>query len=91
MRYIVQPARIGIGGSSEPIGEELCTYEGGSTPPVSIFDEYKWCGPHLASLTLFEYYILVRTKYVRDAIAGDIDNLQFKLIAYSTALLTSLE
>jgi hypothetical protein len=37
----------------------------GNTAPASIFDDYKWRGPHLASLTYFEYCMLVRTKNIR--------------------------
>jgi hypothetical protein len=41
--------------------------------PASIFDNYKWRGPHLASLSLFEYGMLVRTKSLEDSIATDVD------------------
>jgi hypothetical protein len=43
------------------------------TAPVSIFDNYKWRGPHPASLAFFEYCMLVRTKNLRDAVGDDVD------------------
>jgi hypothetical protein len=48
-------------------------YEPGNTAPASIFDDYKWRGPHLTSLSFFEYCMLVRTKNIRDAIMDDVD------------------
>ncbi|KAF9884384.1 hypothetical protein FE257_001840 [Aspergillus nanangensis] len=65
--------RINLCPSSDPMAEEPCTYERGDTAPVSVFDNYKWRGPHLASLALFEYCMLVKTKDVRDAIADDVE------------------
>jgi hypothetical protein len=59
--------------ASDPMAEEPCMYEPGNTAPASIFDDYKWRGPHLASLTFFEYCMLVRTKNIRDAILDDVD------------------
>ncbi|KAI1829024.1 hypothetical protein DTO027I6_10052 [Penicillium roqueforti] len=56
----------------DSMAEEPCTYDN-DTAPASIFDNYKWRGPHLASLTLFEYGMLVRTKSLGDSIATDFD------------------
>jgi hypothetical protein len=39
--------------------EEHCMYETSDTAPVSIFENYKWRGLHLASFALFEYCMLV--------------------------------
>ena len=55
------------------MAEEPCTYETGDTAPVSTFDNYKWRGPHLVPLALFEYRMLVKTKDIRYAIADDMD------------------
>jgi hypothetical protein len=60
-----------VNGSSDLMAEEPCTYELNATAPVSIFDNYKWRGVHLASLSIFEYCMLVRTKNLRDAIVAD--------------------
>jgi hypothetical protein len=54
------------------MGEEQCTYQAGDKAPVSRFDNYKWRGPHLAGLAFFEYYMLVRTKSLCDAILADV-------------------
>jgi hypothetical protein len=37
---------------SDHLGEEVCTYKAGDTAPVSLFDNYKWRGRHLDSLSL---------------------------------------
>ncbi|KAL6405631.1 hypothetical protein AUP68_11392, partial [Ilyonectria robusta] len=73
VRAIVQPGSPAGANSSGPMGEEPCAYEAGDTAPVSIFDNYKWRGPHLAPLALFEYCMLVRTMYIREAIAEDVE------------------
>ncbi|KAJ5111789.1 hypothetical protein NUU61_001419 [Penicillium alfredii] len=73
MRHIIEPTNVRSDSSSASLDEEPCTYEAGSTGPISIFDNYRWRGPHLACLTLFEYCMLVRTKHVRDAIVDDVD------------------
>ena len=73
IRAIVQPDNLQNSPSSNPMAEEPCTYETGDIHPVSIFDNYKWRGPHLAPLALFEYCMLVKTKNIRDAIADDMD------------------
>jgi hypothetical protein len=73
VRVIIHPGDVPSSNSSDPIAEEPCTYEAGDTVPVSIFDNYKWRGPHLASIGLFEYCMLVKTRHSRDAIADDID------------------
>lgn len=73
IRAIIRPDRPQRSSSSDPIAEEPCTYETGDTTPVSIFDNYKWRGPHLAPLALFEYCMLIKIKHVRDAIADDVD------------------
>lgn len=67
VRAIIQPDSP----SDDPMAEEPCTYETGDTAPVSIFDNYKWRGPHLAPLALFEYSMLVKTRQARDAVADD--------------------
>jgi hypothetical protein len=73
IRAITRPDSLQSSRSSDPMAEEPCAYETGDTAPVSIFDNYKWRGPHLAPLALFEYGMLVKTKHVRDAIADDVD------------------
>jgi hypothetical protein len=73
IRSIILPDNLESSHPSDPIAEEPCAYETGDTAPVSIFDNYKWRGPHLAPLALFEYCMLVKTKNTRDAIADDID------------------
>lgn len=59
--------------SSHSMAEEPCTYETGDTSPVSVFDNYKWRGPHSAPLSLFEYCMLVKTKGIRDYATNDMD------------------
>lgn len=54
------------------MADEPCIYEIGDATPASIFDNYKWRGPHLASLPFFEYCMLVRNKNVRDAFLDDL-------------------
>jgi hypothetical protein len=73
IRAIIQPDNPESSHPSDPVAEEPCTYETGDTAPVSIFDNYKWRGPNLAPLALFEYCMLVKTKNIRDAIADDMD------------------
>lgn len=73
VRHIIESASVDSGSSPAPVEEEPCTYEVGGAAPFSIFDNYKWRGPKLACLTLFEYCMLVRTKHVRDAIVDDVD------------------
>ena len=60
------------GDSSDPMGEEHCAYQTGDNAPSSRFDNYKWRGPDLALLSLFEYCMLVQTKRVHDGITADI-------------------
>ena len=55
------------------VGEEACTYKVGDTAPVSLFDNYKWRGKHLASFTFFEYCMLVRMRDKRGVTAIDFD------------------
>src|SRR6266516_7352760 len=59
--------------SINPMGEEQCVYQPGNKAPVSRFDNYKWRGPYLAHICLFEYCMLVQTKNIRDAIAADLE------------------
>jgi hypothetical protein len=73
IRTIVQSEDLEHLHSLNPITDEPCTYHPGDTVPVSIFENYKWRSPHLESLNLFEYCMLVRTKNIQDAILGDID------------------
>ncbi|GFF57424.1 hypothetical protein IFM46972_10789 [Aspergillus udagawae] len=73
VRAIVQPHKLDTHRSSDPMAEEACTYETGDTSPISVFDNYKWRGQHLAPLALFEYCMLVKTKNLRDAITDDVD------------------
>jgi hypothetical protein len=72
VRAIIQPADPNSSGSSDLMAEEPCTYEVNATAPVSIFDNYKCRGPHLASMCIFEYCMLVRTKRLRDATMADV-------------------
>lgn len=73
IRDLIQPVNIDVGESSDPMAEEPCTYEAGGTAPVSMFDNYRWRGPQLERLALFEYCMLVRIKSVRDATTDDVD------------------
>ncbi|KAK4936123.1 hypothetical protein LTR66_015377, partial [Elasticomyces elasticus] len=73
IRDLIQPVNIDVGESSDPMAEEPCTYEAGGTAPVSMFDNYRWRGPQLERLALFEYCMLVRIKSVRDAATHDVD------------------
>ncbi|KAI7970124.1 hypothetical protein EIK77_000334 [Talaromyces pinophilus] len=73
IRATIPPDNLESSHSPDPMAEEPCTYETGDTAPVSIFDNYKWRGPHLAPLALFEYCMLVKSKNIRDAIADDMD------------------
>lgn len=59
---IIQPDCPDNTGSSDPMGEEICIYEINNKAPVSLFDNYKLRGLDLASLSLFKYGMLVRTK-----------------------------
>jgi len=59
--------------STDLMDEEQCAYQPGDKAPVSRFDNYKWRGPRLAHLPLFEYCMLVQTRNVRDAIAADLE------------------
>jgi hypothetical protein len=59
--------------SPDTIGDEHCTYQTEDEVPTSRFDNYKYRGPHLASLSLFEYLMLVQTRKVCDSIQADID------------------
>jgi len=59
--------------STDLMGEEQCTYWPGAKAPLGRFDNYKWRGPHLADLTLFEYCMLVQTQNVRDATSADLE------------------
>jgi hypothetical protein len=58
--------------SPDPIGDEHCTYQTEDEVPTSRFDNYKYRGPQLASLSLFEYLMLVQTRKVSDSIQADI-------------------
>ncbi|KAI3286470.1 hypothetical protein DTO002I6_8141 [Penicillium roqueforti] len=73
VRAVIHSDNLDSSRSSDPVAEEPCIYETGDTAPVSIFDNYKWRGPHLAPLALFEYCMLVKTKNIRGAIADDAD------------------
>jgi hypothetical protein len=70
MTHPEQPQTQSISGR---LGEEVCTYKAGDTAPVSLFDNYKWRGRHLASFTFFEYCMLVRMRDKQGATAADID------------------
>jgi hypothetical protein len=73
VRAAIQPTELLVNVSSDPMGEEQCTYEVGNKAPVSRFGNYKWRGPHLAHLSFFEYCMLVQTRSVRDGIAADVE------------------
>ncbi|CAI7569062.1 unnamed protein product [Penicillium discolor] len=73
IRDLIQPINIDVGESSDPMAEELCTYEAGGIAPVSMSDNYRWRGPQLERLALFEYCMLVRIKTIRDATTDDVD------------------
>lgn len=62
VRMAIESIGLLFDNSSESIGEEECTFQPKDTAPVSHFDNYKWCGPDLAHLALFEYCILVEIK-----------------------------
>lgn len=72
VRSIIQPSSANSL-DSNPMGDEPCAYETGGTAPASIFDNYRWRGPLLAPLCLFEYCMLVRTRNLRDAMLDDVN------------------
>ena len=55
-----------------PTDEEPCRYEAGESEPVSVFDNYKWRGSLLASLSLYEYTMLVQTRNQQSARSDDV-------------------
>jgi hypothetical protein len=57
---------------SDTIREEPCSYDGGVAAPANIFDNYRWRGNLLLSLSIFEYCMIVRTKRLQDATTEDI-------------------
>ena len=59
--------------SFDAIGDEQCIYQTEDDVPTSRFDNYKYRGPQLVNLSLFEYLRLVQTRRVRDAIQSDIE------------------
>lgn len=69
----IQSTPLPADGPSDSMGEEQCTYQAGDRAPMSRFDNYKWRGPQLAHLSLFEYCMLVQTKNLRDAMLADIE------------------
>lgn len=59
--------------SSESIEEEPCHYDQSSNvAPSNIFDNYKLRGASLASLSIFEYGMVVHTKTLQNATTEDI-------------------
>lgn len=63
IQEILQSSDPNANVTTEVIAEEPCMYhQNATTAPVSIFDNYKSCGPHLASLSIFEYCMLVRMR-----------------------------
>ena len=75
MRAIVQPPIDADTSSdeSDPMADEPCSYQAVDNAPVSIFDNYKWRGLQLASLSLFEYCMLTQSKKVQDVTAIDVE------------------
>ena len=59
-------------GNSLPTEEEPCRYEAGEKTPVTLFDNYRCRGPLLASLSLYEYCMLVQTRNQWNANIDDI-------------------
>ncbi|CEO59598.1 hypothetical protein PMG11_04270 [Penicillium brasilianum] len=57
---------------SDTIREEPCSYDRGVAAPANIFDNYRWRGNLLSSLSIFEYCMIVRTKRLQDATTEDI-------------------
>jgi hypothetical protein len=69
---IIQPDHAQQSSPSNAVAEEPCSYDYSASAPASIFDNYKWRGATLTSLSIFEYCMLVRTKRLQDATTDDI-------------------
>jgi hypothetical protein len=59
--------------TSEPMGEEQCTYKTGDRGPVSLFDNCRCREPVLSHISFFTYCMLVQTKPEGDAVTADVD------------------
>ncbi|KAJ5613432.1 hypothetical protein N7510_006626 [Penicillium lagena] len=57
---------------SDTIGEEPCNYDQSAPTPANIFDNYRLRGNLLSYLSIFEYYMIVRTKRRQDATTEDL-------------------
>lgn len=73
VRALTPPEALHDRGASNPLQEETCTYQAGDTAPVSLFDNYKWRGTPLASLTFFEYCMMLRMRSKRGTTDTDIE------------------
>ena len=73
VRGILYPDDPNNENTSVPVDDEPCRYEAGESAPVSAFDNYKWRGSILASLSLYEYCMMVQTRNNRSARPDDID------------------
>ena len=73
VRGILYPENPDNDNTSVPVDDEPCRYEAGEAAPISAFDNYKWRGSILASLSLYEYCMMVQTRNNRSARADDID------------------
>jgi hypothetical protein len=72
VRAIIQPGHAQQPSPSNGVAEEPCSYDYSASAPASMFDNYKWRGAILTSLSIFEYCMLVRTKRLQDATTDDI-------------------
>jgi hypothetical protein len=77
MRAIIEPDNRHNGLSSDPIVEEQCAYDISNPVPLSLFDNYKWRGPHLESLCFYEYCMLAQTRKLEYSNADDHHGLNF--------------
>ena len=73
IKAMIQHQELEDNNTSDNMEEELCTYIAGTTAPISVFDNYRWRGPQLASLSLYEYCMLVETRTMRSAITDDVN------------------
>jgi hypothetical protein len=53
--------------------EEQVTVKLNGTVHASIFDDYRWRGPHLKALCLYEYVKIIRKRPAENRIGSDID------------------
>lgn len=72
VRTLIQPEQSQHPLPSDAIEEEQCSYDPSATAPTNIFDNYRYRGSLLSSLSIFKYYMIVRTKRLQDTTTDDI-------------------